>query len=122
MPRSTSTPVWSQLRLRRTPAAPDERRSPELVNVEFVFTRPELQPVLAAIRTALECGAVPMDSPQLLQDALRTLVRNLDGRAGVSVRRSPAALLTPEYWQIVLVDVDTTTHAALRELFSEGRP
>jgi hypothetical protein len=120
--RRTDTPVWSLPRLRRAPAAPDPRSARELVNVEYVFTRAELQPVLSGIRTSLGCGEVALDSPHRLQDALTTLIREANGRADVSVRRSPAALLTPEYWQIVLTGLDDPTHVILRELFAAGRP
>jgi hypothetical protein len=93
----------------------------DVVSAEFVFTRQELQPVILAIRTALSCGAVALDSPQRLQDALCTLITGLGGEGTVSVRRSPAALLTPEYWQIALSRVDAPTHTALVELFRMGR-
>lgn len=86
-----------------------------------MFTRAELQPVLHAIRASLGCGAVALDSPHRLQDALRSLIGALDGRGEVAVRRSPAALLTPEYWQIDLVDLDAATAQALRDLFGAGR-
>jgi hypothetical protein len=114
--------VWSPPRLRRARAAQDHARRAESVTAEFVFTRAELQPVLHAIRSSLGCGAVSLDSPHRLQDALRTLIRALNGRGDVAVRRSPAALLTPEYWQIDVTDLDPRTAGALRELFAAGRP
>src|SRR5260221_384750 len=85
----------------------------EIMHTEYVFTRTELQLVLGAIQASLGFGAVPLDSPQRLQDALTSLIANLGGRGEVEVRRSPAALLTPEYWQVGLVGLDEPTHAAL---------
>jgi len=113
--------VWNPARLRRAPAASDAGRRTETVTAEFVFTRAELQPVLHAIQGSLGCGSVSLDSPHRLQDAIRTLIRVLDGRGDVAVRRSPAALLTPEYWQIEVTDLDARTARTLRHLFAAGR-
>ena len=93
----------------------------EIMHTEYVFTRTELQPVLGAIQASLGFGAVPLDSPQRLQDALMSLIATLGGRGDVEVRRSPAALLTPEYWQVGLVGLDQPTHAALLEIFRTAR-
>ena len=131
--------VWSSMRLRpprfgRVPAAQaaprrDLRRTTEMASanaraaahrampalgepaltVEYAFTRAELQPVLQAIRDTLGCGALPLDSPARLQEALATLIRSVGGCGDPTVRRSPAALLTPEYWQIRLDETDTHT-------------
>jgi hypothetical protein len=113
--------MWSPPRLRRSTTAKDARAA-QTVTAEYVYTRTELQPVLTALREALGCGAVPLDSPHRLQDALGTLIRGMGGRGEVSVRRSPAALLTPEYWQIVFTDLDGRTHAEIREKLMVGRP
>lgn len=125
--------MWSLARLRRPPrfaivnvtggrtTAPGAEAPAETTSSEYVFTRAELQPVLQAIRVTLACGSVPLDSPLRLEEALTTLVRGLGGRGDVIVRRSPAALLTPEYWQIVLAGFDGPTHASLAELFREAR-
>jgi hypothetical protein len=133
-PESTQIAVWNPSRLRR-PAVPAilaparraadaEDRSPagESVDAQYVFTRADLQPVLGAIRASLGDGTVPLDSPLRLQDALATVIHGLGGRGRVAVRRSPAALLTPEYWQIGLAGLDVPTHAALFEIFRAGRP
>lgn len=90
--------------------------------MEYVFTRPELQPVLQAVRSALGLHTLPLDSPQRLQDAVAKLICSVDGRGDVVVRRSPAALLTPEYWQIALTNLDAPTHAVLTDIFRAGRP
>jgi hypothetical protein len=37
------------------------------------------------------------------------------------VRRSPAALLTPEYWSIGIDQIDRTTLAAMSQLIKRGR-
>jgi hypothetical protein len=105
--------------LRRVPTALAE--PPPTVDAEYVFTRADMQRVIAAIRSSLSCGAVPLDSPQRLQDALRTVIASVGGRGDVDVRRSPAALLTPEYWHVHLTELDTTTASTLRELFAEAR-
>jgi hypothetical protein len=112
--------VWTPPRLRRA-TAPDPIRRAELISAEFVFTRAELQPVLHAIQSSLGCGTMSLDSPHRLQDALRTLIRSLNGRGEVAVRRSPAALLTPEYWQIDVTDLDPRTAGTFRDLFTVGR-
>src|SRR3954471_21081088 len=110
MPRNEGTsahlpwsrqPVWSDRRLRRVPEAAGFDRSdasgPHAAdaagNLEFVFTRAELQPLFGAIRATLGCGPLPLDSPNRLQDALTVLIEQLDGRGDVVVRLSPAALL-----------------------------
>ena len=93
-----------------------------MVKAEYVFTRAELQSVLQAIRSALGLNILPLDSPQRLQDAVAKLICSIDGRGDVVVRRSPAALLTPEYWQIALTNLDANTHAALADIFRAGRP
>lgn len=127
-------PVWSAPRLRLPPTSGSrdaegeaspvgaQRAAVETIDAEYVFTRAELQPVLHAIRASLGCGAVPLDSPHRLQDALTTLVRGLGGSGDIAVRRSPAALLTPEYWQVALAGVDSATHASLVKVFRMGRP
>jgi hypothetical protein len=122
LPGASFRLVWSPPRLRRPAAKTGAARRGETMTAEFVFTRADLQPVLHAIRGSLGCGDVALDSPHRLQDALRTLIRALDGRGEVTVRRSPAALLTPEYWQIDLTDLDSRTAAALRDLFTAARP
>ncbi len=92
------------------------------VDAQYVFTRSDLQPVLGAIRLSLGDGSMQLDSPLRLQDALARLICGLGGRGRATVRRSPAALLTPEYWQIGLAGLDPPTHAAMLELFRTGRP
>ena len=79
------------------------------LTVEYAFTRAQLQPVLQAIRDTLGCGALPLDSPARLQEALVTLIKSVGGCGDPTVRRSPAALLTPEYWQIRLDATDAHT-------------
>ena len=139
------TIVWSPTRLRpplgRAPAAdprqePVARSSAELASararaaarwhndpdgqammtVEYAYTRGELQPVLQAVRDTLGCGALALDSPARLQDALGTLIASVGGCGDATVRRSPAALLTPEYWQIRLDGTDDHTLAILADV------
>ena len=98
------------------------RPTAQPLHAEYVFTRTELQPVLRAIRAALDGGSIPMDSPGRLQEALGTLIVDLGGVGEVTVRRSPAALLTPEYWQITLTNLDVRTHAAVDAVVRAGRP
>jgi hypothetical protein len=128
-----SHPVFNLARLRRPPRfaslavagvrapAPGADSSARAASAEYVFTRAELQPVLQAIRATVACGAVPLDSPLRLQEALTMVVRGLGGPGDVVVRRSPAALLTPEYWQIVLTSMDGRMLASLAELFRGAR-
>jgi hypothetical protein len=130
---SHSIPVWNPSRLRRPQllgsasvarsrtAKTRLEEADSSVNAEYVFTRPELQPVLLAIRASLGQESATLDSPFRLQEALIRLIGELDGRGDVVVRRSPAALLTPEYWQIVLTGLDGPTHASLVQLFRAGR-
>ena len=80
-----------------------------MLTVEFAYSRAQLQPVLQIIRDTLGCGALPLDSPARLQDALVTLIMSVGGSSDPSVRRSPAALLTPEYWQIRIDGTDERT-------------
>jgi hypothetical protein len=93
----------------------------DLVDVEYSFSRTELQPVLRSIRETLGCGAVPLDSPARLQDALSTLIKSLGGQGEPNVRRSPAALLTPEYWSIGIARLDPITRVAMSELIERGQ-
>lgn len=102
--------------------APATAKAAATFSGEYVFTRMELQRVLEAIRASLGCGHVPIDSPQRLQDALSALIAGLGGHGEVAVRRSPAALLTPEYWQIAVRGLDSATHASLARVFRLGRP
>ena len=97
------------------------RRAPEPIAVEFVFTRADLQPVVAAIRAAIGGDPVPLDSPHRVQNAVATLIRMRRGRGDVVVSRSPAALLTPEYWQVRLTGLDVPTHRMLAQIFRVGR-
>jgi hypothetical protein len=124
--------VWSPARLRRSrPSSPGgtggatttlRPQISEPLNARYVFTRADLQPVLGAIRRSLGDDAVPLDSPLRLQDALAAVIRGLGGHGEVVVNRSPAALVTPEYWQIGLAGLDAPTHSALTRLFRTGRP
>ena len=129
----SSHPVWSLARLRRAPRfailnlrggrapAPGDDGAVQNAISEYAFTHSELQPVLQAIRVKLACGPIPLDSPLRLEEALTTLIRGLGSQGDVIVRRSPAALMTPEYWQIVLAGLDAPTQAALDNLFREAR-
>jgi hypothetical protein len=87
-----------------------------MLSVEYSFTRGELQPVLQAIRDTLGCGAVALDTPARLQEALEALIRSVSGEGDPSVRRSPGALLTPEYWHIRLDATDRRTLATLEDV------
>ena len=91
-----------------------------LVDVEYSFSRTDLQPILGAIRDRLGCGAVPLDSPARLEDALRQLIASFGGRGEPRVRRSPAALLTPEYWSIAITRIDARTLGAVGALVERG--
>ena len=129
----SSLPVWSLARLRRPSrfailnlargraTAPGDDPGAQNTTSEYIFTHTELQPVLQAIRVRLACGPIPLDSPLRLQEALTTLVKGLGSPGDVSVRRSPAALMTPEYWHIVLAGLDRPTHNSLAELFRGAR-
>ncbi len=88
----------------------------EMLTVEYSYSRGELQPVLQAIRDTLGCGALPLDTPARLQEALATLIRSVSGVGDPTVRRSPAALLTPEYWHIRLDASDRRTITTLAEV------
>lgn len=88
----------------------------EMLTVEYSYSRGELQPVLQAIRDTLGCGAVPLDTPARLHEALATLIRSLSGVGDPTVRRSPAALLTPEYWHIRIDATDQRTITTLAEV------
>lgn len=113
--------VWNPSRKRHARIRADIHRQAEPLSLTCAFTRADLQPVLHAIRAALGCGALPLDSPNRLQEALRTLIVGLGGGGEVTVRRSPAALLTPEYWQVDVADLDRQTHEALQDLFAASR-
>lgn len=98
--------------LHAVPTAPTE----PTVTAEFTCTRGELVPVLAAIRDTLGCGAVPLDTPARLQEALAKVIRSVGGNGDPTVRRSPAALLTPEYWHLRFDATDERTLATLAEI------
>jgi len=87
-----------------------------------VFSRTELQPVVVALQVALGMGPDPLDTPCRLEDALAALIDDLGGTGTVVVRRSPAALMTPEYWSVVIAGMDPATHTALLDVFRAGRP
>ena len=88
-------------------------RRTDLRDVEYVFTRHELQAVASAVVAALGDDAVALDTPVRVQQALVTLIGRSGGRGEVVVRRSPAALLTPEYWQIAVTQADRRANACL---------
>jgi len=113
--------VWNKPRLRRTTRLQQSGHPDASVSADYVFTRADLGAVIHAIRDSLDCGAVALDSPHRLQDALRTLIGDLGGRGDVTVRRSPAALLTPEYWRVDFTGLDPRTDATLRSLFAGAR-
>ena len=137
--------MWNPSRLRRLrtsrlPVAnPNSRLRPEiratavltvdgkpqktrgLVDVEYSFSRADLQPILGAIRETLGCGPVPLDSPARLEDALRHLIATFGGRGEPRVRRSPAALLTPEYWSISINRIDARTLRAMGDFIERGQ-
>ena len=101
--------VWRE---RRAEPAPGD----DLADAEYVFTRAELQVVASAILAALGDDAASLDTPFRLQEALATLIRGVGGRGDVVVRRSPAALLTPEYWQMALIQLDRAARDCLIEV------
>jgi hypothetical protein len=88
------------------------------VSVEYVFTRADLQSVLLAIRANVVDRPAALDSPLRLEEALTTAVRRCGGDARITVRRSPAALVTPEYWRIEAADADEAACEALTELLA----
>ena len=92
----------------------------DLVNAEYVFMRAELRVVGRAILFALGRDAAPLDTPSRLQEAVMALIRSVGGRGEAVVRRSPAALLTPEYWRIVLLQVDSATRDDLLRVLRTG--
>jgi hypothetical protein len=87
-----------------------------LLDGEFSFTQLELGPVRQRIRDALGGVSIGLDSPVRLQEALAALIGSTRGTPTVTVRRSPAALLTPEYWRIQLRGVDRDALDALSRL------
>jgi hypothetical protein len=89
--------------------------------VEYAFSREELLPVLQTLRETLRTGNVPLDSPARLEEALQEMVRRFGGEADITVRRSPAALVTPEYWRVRLAGIDSTTRDRLETLLRGGR-
>jgi hypothetical protein len=109
-PDATTRRPW------RAPRSAAEMARDEMLTVEYSYSRGELQPVLQAIRDTLGCGAVPLDTPDRLQEALATLIRSVAGAGDPSVRRSPAALLSPEYWHIRLDATDERTISTLAEV------
>jgi hypothetical protein len=116
----------SILSIRLTPAhdpsaSTEAQAAGTTVDAQFVFTRAELTPVMGAIRSALGTDSQSLDTPVRLQAALATLIRQHGSPGEVAVRRSPAALLTPEYWHVDLEGVDDSAHGALLELFRAGR-
>ena len=111
-PADRPTPAGSAAWRSHPVAGPEH----EVLTVEYAFTRAELQPVLQAIRDTLGCGAVALDTPARLQEALETLIRSVSGEGDVSVLRSPGALLTPEYWRIRLEETDRRTLAILEDV------
>jgi hypothetical protein len=60
--------------------------------------------------------SIALDSPAQLQESLAALIGGVEGQATVTVRRSPAALLTPEYWWIQARGINRETMAALSQL------
>ena len=119
--------MWTPTRLRQQPLSrralaglrgPDTN-SPDAgasLEAEFTFTRAELGPVRQRIRDALGSPSVALDSPARLQESLVALIGAIDSEAAVTVRRSPAALLTPEYWRIQVRGIDPDALATLSTL------
>ena len=108
-------PRWGPWR-RTGPAAAIGRS-----DVEYALSREELQPLLPALRKGLGWGSAPLDSPARLEEALEALVARLGGDADVTVRRSPATLMSPEYWHIRFGSLDRRTHEALEPLLGRER-
>jgi hypothetical protein len=124
----TLVAVWSRTRFRRphgsmavlTELVGHEAHGPvpERFDLDHSFSRDELGPFTHRLRAELRCGPLPLDSPARLEEALGRLVHSLGGDAEISVVRSPAALLTPEYWRVHIAGVDSNIHATLEEVMT----
>jgi hypothetical protein len=92
---------------------PQQERS----HAALVFTRSQLESAVSRIGAPEAGVAARLNSPARIEEALQGLIRSIGGTGTVVVRRTPAGLVSPEYWRIQLVDLDAqSSHMILDRL------
>jgi hypothetical protein len=93
----------------------------ERVSAEFAFGRSELPAVAQALRARLHDPGRAVASPDQLRRAIEEASGGTGDGAIVDVRRIPAALRSPESWEVRLMNVPATTRALVDQVISEAR-
>jgi hypothetical protein len=88
-------------------------------DVLLALSRPELERLIRALGESLANSDRP-DTPARLEAALNMAIAHRTGRGSPHVLRSPAALHTPEAWQLRIEGIDAATHAALERAIRGG--
>jgi hypothetical protein len=100
------------------PTTPSTRR---LEDVVIVLGRVELVQLRAALQEVLGDAVERPDSPARIERALSLLMAQRGAPGRPRVLRRPAAVSTPEAWEIHLDGVDRTTADAVRGAGRTGR-
>jgi hypothetical protein len=100
------------------PKAPTARR---LEDVVIVLGRAELDQLRAALQDVLGDAVERPDSPARIERALSLLLARRGAPGKPRVLRRPAAVSTPEAWEIHLDGVDRMTGDAVRDAGRTGR-
>ena len=115
-PRRMIAAALPRLLLRKAQQLPLPPVRDGVCDVEYALSREELPPLLAALRRDQDPGSAPLESPARLEGALGTFVTRSGGRSLVTVRRSPATLMSPEYWHIRFRGLDSMAQQVVAEL------
>ena len=90
-------------------------------DVVIVLGRQELDHLRAALQAVLGDAVERPNTPARIERALSLLLTRLDAPGKPTVLRRPAAVSTPESWEIHLDGVDRATGTAVRDAGRTGR-
>jgi len=106
------------------PACEPAAAAPTAAHVEdvvIVLGRQELDHLRAALQAVLGDAVERPNTPARIERALSLLLTRLDTPGRPTVLRRPAAVSTPESWEIHLDGVDRATGTAVRDAGRTGR-
>lgn len=93
----------------------------QVEDVLIVLGRQELDQLRAALQAILGDAVERPNTPARIERALSLLLSRLDAPGKATVLRRPAAVSTPESWEIHLDGVDPATGTAVRDAGRTGR-
>ena len=89
-------------------------------DVVIAIGRPEFDRLGVALQMVLGPGTQRPDTPDRLEAALADAIVGLGATGVTRVARNPAALYTPEAWQLRLTDAEPAIEIAIRRAIREG--